>query len=52
MENRKASGRPVGKYKKPEAGGKRTGKAVRKQAEKTEKAGPKSNKEDNYPDKA
>jgi 23S rRNA pseudouridine2605 synthase len=46
MENRKASGRPVVKYKKPEAEGKRTGKPGSKQAEKPEKPGPKSTKEE------
>jgi 23S rRNA pseudouridine2605 synthase len=40
MENRKASGRPVGKYKKPEAAGKRDYKSEGKQAIKTEKPGP------------
>lgn len=39
MENRKASGKPVGKYKKSEAGGMRVRKPGEKQVTKTEKPG-------------
>jgi 23S rRNA pseudouridine2605 synthase len=39
MENRKASGKPVGKYKKSEAGGARVRKPMEKQVIKTDKPG-------------